>query len=161
MVALLVHAVSAQPQLSTGISANAAIRNVTHDITAREEQNIPSFRINELRFPDPLNCSAYYLLRSLSSSIIVHMTCPNGLTFDQTNRICVSNNDCELPMIQPIVLPSSGDCNGYGFACISQNSFKYCASVKVTIVENKICPRGYICLVHKTNPCHPYKPVLP
>lgn len=161
VVALLVHAVSAQLQLSAGISGNATVRYGTHNITATEGQNIPSARTNGLRFPDPLSCSAYYLLKSLSSSTIVHMTCPNGLIFKQSIRACVSDNGCDVPAIRPIVLSSSGDCSGFGFACINQNSFKYCANVNTPILEYKSCPRNHICLMHKTNPCHPYISMLP
>jgi hypothetical protein len=156
MVALLAHTVSAQLQLSAGIYGNATVRYGTNNITAMEGQNLPSARASELRYPDPLSCSSYYLLKSLSSNTIVHMTCPNRLIFKQSIRACVSGNGCDFPAIRPIVLSSSGYCTGFGFACINQNSFKYCARANKPILENKSCPRNYICLMHKTNPCHPY-----
>jgi hypothetical protein len=162
MVAVSVHTITAQLQLSFGISADAAARYRTHNIMAMEEQSIPSVRYNEIRLPDPLSCSAYYLLESLSSGAVIHMTCPNALIFEQESRACVSdNNDCDLPIIHPIVLPPSGACNGFGFACINYYSFKYCATSNVTILENKPCPSGHICLMHKTTPCHPYNSTYP
>jgi hypothetical protein len=157
MVAVSVHTISAQLQLRVGISADATIRYRRHNVTAVEKQNVPSARRNELRFPDPLNCSAYYLLESLGSGTIIRMTCPNALIFEQSSHTCLSdNNRCDVPIINPIVLPPSGECNGFGFACINYNSFKYCATINVPILDNKTCPSGYICLMHKTTPCHPY-----
>jgi hypothetical protein len=162
MVTVFVHTISTQLQLSVGIPADATIRYRTHNITAREMQNIPSPRFNEPRFPDPLDCSAYYIFESLESSTAIRMTCPNGLIFKRSSRMCISDkNGCNLPVIPPIILPSSGACNGFGFACINYNSFKYCARTNVTILENKSCPRGYICLMHKTTPCHLYEPIYP
>jgi hypothetical protein len=163
MVAVSLHTISAQLQLSIGIPADATIRYRTHNIAGMVKQNEPSARTQELRFPDPLSCSAYYLLESLGGGTITHMTCPNALIFEQKSRICVSNsnNGCDLPIIHPLVLPSSGTCNGFGFACINHNSFKYCATRNVTILDNKTCPSGYICLIHRTTPCHPYTRIHP
>lgn len=162
MVAVSVHSIAAQLQLGVGISANATTRYRTHNIMALEKQNIPSARTSQLRFPDPLSCSSYYILESLRSGTIIHMTCPNTLIFEQKSSKCVSDkNACDLPIINPIVLPSSGKCNGFGFACLNFNSFKYCATNNVPILDYKTCPSGYICLMHKTTPCHPYKYTYP
>jgi hypothetical protein len=159
-----VHTISAQLQLSVGIPADATVRYRTHNFTAMEKQNVPSARTNELRFPDPLDCSAYYLLESLGSGTNIRMTCPNALIFEQTSGTCVlrsDKNNCDLPIIHPIVLPSSGVCNGFGFSCINSNSFKYCATSNVLILDNKTCPSGYICLMVNTNPCQPYTSIRP
>jgi hypothetical protein len=104
----------------------------------------------ENRYPDPLNCTKYYLR---IDDNFYNLTCPNNLFFDQYTEQCTLE-DCK-PLNLVWINGNSCSLNMPSYYCDSHNRFTYCTQDGLKIMENVQCPNGAICLIADTNPCVP------
>jgi hypothetical protein len=93
------------------------------------------------RYPDPINCTKYYL-RNRDSSFS-HQTCPKDLLFEGSAGLCTQNGGCtgNGPDIRFI---GGTQCSGYtGYYCNDDDStFAYCTYDNKVIRDNIACPAG-------------------
>lgn len=101
----------------------------------------------EGRFPNPENCSEYYLciLISPGNMYFSEMTCPNALVFNPNTQKCTTAGkySCTTPT----------SCTGPGIICHNVTFFTLCADVDLPIVTNQPCPQGYFCNKKCKSPC--------
>ena len=113
------------------------------------------------RFPNPENCSQYYLCVQTTPSEIYlsYETCPDALVFDPKSQYCTTtdNYDCPSRTTTTTTQPPSV-CTGTGFFCNSPTTYTVCADVDVPILIHKVCPPGYFCNNKCVAPCVRHAP---
>jgi hypothetical protein len=100
------------------------------------------------KYPDPLNCTKYYLRIDNS---FYSLTCPNNLFFDHYKEQCTLE-DCK-PLNLMWINGTSCSLNMPSYYCDPYNSFTYCTHDGLKIIEKVQCPNGDICLIADTKPC--------
>lgn len=90
------------------------------------------------RYPDPLSCLKYYVRNR--DSTFSHLTCPNGLVFEDSAKLCVQEGSCQDD--RPDITYRRGDAcaSSAGYYCNGDNTFTYCTYDHKRIVNNKACP---------------------
>jgi hypothetical protein len=110
------------------------------------------------RFPNPENCSKYYLciLTSPGNLYVTNLTCPNELVFDPSSQTCTAagSSSCATTTVPTTTTTEpSNSCKAPGFYCNSDTSYTSCADANVPIVINTSCPEGYFCNAKCAYPC--------
>jgi hypothetical protein len=97
-------------------------------------------------FPDPENCSSYYVcLTGGSGSFLAGQGTCGSLNFDPVNVACSSTYVCAV-------------CEQAGFLCINISTFAVCASANASSVGSYPCPPGSYCNSKCDSPCLNYIP---
>jgi hypothetical protein len=112
------------------------------------------------RFPNPKNCSQYYLCVQITPSHIYlsYMTCPNALVFDPVSQYCTTTDNYTCPSTTTTTQPPNV-CTGPEFFCNSDTTYTECADVEVLILIDTDCPPGYFCNNKCVAPCIDYVPL--
>jgi len=114
------------------------------------------------RFPNPENCSQYYLCVQITPSelYLSYMTCPNALVFDPASQYCTTTDNYECPSTTTTTTTQPPSvCTGPGFFCNSDTTYTECADVDVPISIDTACPPGYFCNNKCVDPCIDYVPL--
>jgi hypothetical protein len=106
------------------------------------------------RFPNPENCSQYYLCVKIETDELnlSYMTCPNALVFDPESQECTTTDNYACSPTNKTTTPLSL-CTRPGFFCNSDTTFTLCADVDVPILTDIPCPAGYFCNENCVGPC--------
>jgi hypothetical protein len=150
LVSTCVQLISSQSVLSHGPREENASPLGSQRETRANNGNGNFTCTTEGRFPNPENCSEYYLcvLISPGNMYFSEMTCPNALVFNPNTQKCTTTDKYSCtPPVSPTV------CEAPGIVCHNVTTFTWCADVNVPIVTYQPCPQGYFCNENCSFPC--------